>query len=207
MTKLRFKDDMFSSLIKCACLAILTGTSWTFATEVEMKTVHVDKFFAGQLQPLPLKWKIPKAYVYAEGLDVDETYSYWMQPNEIKAAISNKDLPGKTGYIWGKLSIDVGYFTEEKKFSHEAEYKKQFEEQGLKFITEKRRDVAGFAVLASTFALNPNDKALRRLIFSAYIATNIDTNCIFLAYTAPANLTEKEAQKAWDTIIDSIEKQ
>jgi hypothetical protein len=89
-------------------LAILTGTSWTFATEVEMKTVHVDKFFAGQLQPLPLKWKIPKAYVYAEGLDVDETYSYWMQPNEIKAAISNKDLPGKAAqFLFCKIGDQV----------------------------------------------------------------------------------------------------
>lgn len=193
-------------LVRASLSLLIVFLMFSSASAVEMKTVQVDDFFAGQLQPLPLKWKIPAAYVFAKGLEVDETYSYWMLPEEVKPAIVSKDLPANTGYVWGKLSIDVGYFKEEKKFSHEDDYKQQMEEKGWKFITEKKRDVSGFALIASTFAYNPDDAATRRLIFSAYIATNIDTNCIFLAYSAPKNLTEVEAQKVWDTIIDSIEK-
>lgn len=200
---------MRQSPIRTSCFSLfmaLGASALSFAAEVEMKTIHVDKFFAGQLAPLPLTWKIPKAYVHAEGLDVGETYSYWMLPSEVEAAATNNDLPTETGYIWGKISMDVAYVVEEKKFSHEADYKKQAEEMGWEFITERRRNVAGFAVIASTFAYKPEDAA-RRLVFSAYIATNIATNCIFLAYTAPTNLTEAEAQKTWDTIIDSIAKE
>ncbi|MCX6852154.1 MAG: hypothetical protein NTY98_24965 [Verrucomicrobia bacterium] len=44
----------------------------------------------------------------------------------------------------------------------------------------------------------------RRLIYSAYIATRIETNCIFLSNNPPSDFTKEQTAKVWDKIIDSI---
>lgn len=67
---------MTSLFIKATLLAVLATASLQ-AVDVAMKTVSIDEFFAGQLQPLPLKLDVPKKYVHAEGLEVDDGYSYW----------------------------------------------------------------------------------------------------------------------------------
>lgn len=102
-----------TSFFRAGILAMLASAS-LHAAEVEMRTVCIDEFFAGQLQPLPLKLDIPKEYVHAKGLEVGETYTYWMLPQAIKPAADTGDLPG-TGYVWGKISLDVGYLAEQKK--------------------------------------------------------------------------------------------
>lgn len=188
-----------------AFVAVLLATASLHAADVEMKTVTIDEFFAGQLQPIPLKLKIPKNYVHAKDLEVDETYTYWMQPQEIKPAADSGDLPAKTGYVWGKISQDVGYLKEQKKFSQEDELKAKLAEAGNEIVAQKKRDVGGFAVISTTVGMK-QEKGPRRLIFTAYIATNIETNCIFISYSQPSGFSEEQATKVWDTIIDSVSK-
>lgn len=183
-------------------LVLLTAASIN-AADVGMKEVSIDEFFAGQLQPLPLKLKIPKDYVHAKDLEVDETYTYWMLPQEIKPAAASGDLPAKTGYVWGKISTDVGYFAEQKKFSHEDGLKVELAAGGHELVAQKKGDAGGFAVIASIVNYK-QEAGSRRLVYSAYIATNIETNCIFLSYNPPSDFSKEQATQVWDAIINAI---
>ncbi|MCX6852153.1 MAG: hypothetical protein NTY98_24960 [Verrucomicrobia bacterium] len=124
------------SFFRTGILAMLDAASLN-AADVEMKTVSIDEFFAGQLQPLPLKLDIPKEYVHAKGLDVGESYTYWMLPQAIKPAAETGDLP-VTGYVWGKISLDVGYLAEQKKFSHEDGLKAELAAAGHEIVAQKK---------------------------------------------------------------------
>ncbi|WP_395747526.1 hypothetical protein [Prosthecobacter sp.] len=194
---------MISFLRAATILAMLAAAS-LHAAEVEMKTVSIDDFFAGQLQPLPLKLDVPKDYVHAKGLEVDEGYTYWMLPKEIKPVAESGDLP-KTGYVWGKISLDVGWLAEQKKFSHEDDLKAQLAAAGHQLAVQKRRDAGGFAVFASIVNFKLEDGS-RRPVYSAYIATNIESNCIYLSYSPPADFSAAQAAKVWDKIVESISK-
>ncbi|MDB6132993.1 MAG: hypothetical protein JWM59_1236 [Verrucomicrobiales bacterium] len=174
--------------------------------EPKMKTVTIDKFFDGQLQPLPLRLSIPANYVHAKGMDVEETYSYWMPPSEVKAAAASGDLPVKTGYIYGKISMSMAWLPDKKKFSGEAGYKESLKEDGITLISERHRDANGYPVWASIASAKSEDgKSIKRL-YMAYLATKIETNCIYIAYMPPAKLPEAESDKIWNSIIDSIGK-
>lgn len=72
-------------------------------------------------------------------------------------------------------------------------------------MAQKKRDVGGFAVIASIVNYKLQD-GTHRQIYSAYIATNIETNCIFLSYNPPSDFSKDRADKVWATIIDSISK-
>lgn len=192
-----------TSFIKAGIFAMLASAS-LHAAEIELKTVSVDEFFAGQLKPLPLKLDIPKEYVHAKDLKVDESYTYWMLPQAIKPAADTGDLPS-TGYLWGKISLDVGYLAEQKKFSHEDGLKAELAAGGHELVAQKRRDAGGYAVIASIVNYKLEDGS-RRLIYSAYIATRIETNCIFLSYSPPSDFSKQQASQVWDRIIDSISK-
>lgn len=117
------------SFFKAGILAMLASAS-LHAVEVEMKTVSIDEFFAGQLQPLPLKLDIPKVYVHAKDLEVDESYTYWMLPQAIKPAADTGDLPS-TGYVWGKISLDVGYLTNRKSSLTKTDSKQNWQLQDM----------------------------------------------------------------------------
>lgn len=185
-------------------ILVLLATASLQAVDVAMKTVSIDEFFAGQLQPLPLKLDVPKDYVHAEGLEVEDSYTYWMLPKAIKPTADTGDLP-QTGYVWGKISLDVGYIAETKKFTHEAERKEELAAAGLALVSQKKRNAGGFAVI-SYIVNHKQEDGSRRLIYSAYIATNIETNCIYLSYSPPSNFSKEQAAKVWDTIVDSISK-
>ncbi len=191
----------FTLLAVFACTASLLP-----AADVELKSVAVDEFFGGQLEHLPLKLQVPKAYLRARDLKVEQTYSYWMLPADIKTATSTGSLPGKNGYLYGKLSLDVGYSKTEKKFSHEDTFKKEAKAAGFDVVSSRKHDAGGFPAIASILAAKGENGNPRRLLFTGYVATMIESNCIFLSWTAPAALTEGEATKAWNAIIDSIER-
>jgi hypothetical protein len=193
-----------TAFFKVATILAMLATGSLHAADVAMKTVSIDEFFADQLQPLPLKLDVPKAYVQAKGLEVSESYTYWMLPQAIKPAADTGDLP-QTGYVWGKISQDVGYLAEQKKFSHEDGLKAELAAGGHELVTQKKRDVGGFAVIASTVNYKQEDGS-RRLIYSAYIATNIETNCLFLSYSPPSDFSKEQTGKVWDAIIESISK-
>ncbi len=193
-----------TAFFKMAPILAMLATASLHAADVAMKTVSIDEFFAGQLQPLPLELDIPKDYVHAKDLEVDESYTYWMLPKEIKPAADTGDLP-QTGYVWGKISLDVGYLAEQKKFSHEDGLKAELAAAGHEIVARKKRDVGGFAVISSIVNYKLENGS-RRLVYSAYIATNIETNCIFLSYSPPSDFSKEQAAKVWDTIVESITK-
>ena len=193
-----------TAFFKGAIIIAMLATISLHAADVAMKTVSIDEFFADQLQPLPLKLDVPKDYVHAKGLEVGESYTYWMLPQAIKPAAETGDLPQR-GYVWGKISQDVGYLAEQKKFSNEHGLKAELAASGHELVAQKKRNAGGFVVIASTVKYKLAD-GTRRLIYSAYIATNIETNCIFLSYSPPSDFSKEQAEKIWDRIIDSISK-
>lgn len=184
----------------------LLAASLSFADEpVEFKTVTFDDFFAGQLEPMPLTLKVPKHYEHAEGLEVDLGYTYWMRPDVVAAVKTNGDLPGETGYLWGKVSLDVGFLPDEKKFSHEDSFKAELEAAGHAVLAFRKRDTGGHAVCSTVVSMKQED-GTKRLVFMAYVAMNIESNCVMLSYNPPARSSEEAARKTWDAIIDSIAK-
>ncbi len=193
-----------TAFCKAATVLAMLATVSLRAADVPMKTVSIDEFFAGQLQTLPLKLDLPKEYVHAEGLKVRDSYTYWMLPSEIRTVAERGDLP-QTGYVWGKISRDIGYLAEQKKFSHEDDLKAELAAAGHELMAQKKRDAGGFAIIASIVSYKLEDGS-QRLIYSAYIATNIETNCLFLSYSPPTDFSKEQAVKVWDTIIESIAK-
>src|SRR4051812_12938098 len=75
----------------------------------DFKRVSFDEFFAGEVVSIPLTLEIPAQYVRAKGLKVQPTYSYWMRPDEVASAAKTTNLPAKSGYIYGKLSLNEAF--------------------------------------------------------------------------------------------------
>lgn len=72
-------------------------------------------------------------------------------------------------------------------------------------MAQKKRDAGGFAAIASIVNYKLQD-GTRRLIYSAYITTRIETNCVLLSYNPPLDFSKDRAAKVWNSIIDSISK-
>lgn len=106
-----------------ALLVIHTGLmAQTRAAANDYKRLSFDQFFDGQLEPIKLSLEIPAQYVHAEGLGVpDDSYSYWMEGREVAGVKETMALPSKTGYIYGKLSMEVGFDQKTNRFTNEED--------------------------------------------------------------------------------------
>ena len=179
-------------LLQCSCETAPTTSSHEF------KRLSFDEFFARQVVSLPLSLEIPVQYVHAQGLAAPATYSYWMQANEVAAAAKSQDLPSKTGYIYGKLSLDVGFDRTSGRFTIEPGFEAQAAQNGMEIIEHKRFQAVGRPVLAYMLrAKNGN------LVCSMYIATGIDSNAVYIAYRPPMN-DVATTRVVWSRLVGSL---
>jgi hypothetical protein len=77
---------------------------------VPFRTVPFDAFTRGNFTvSVPLEVPVPLEYELADFGSEAMGYAYWMLPKEVAKARKSHDLPAKTGYLYGKLSLDVSY--------------------------------------------------------------------------------------------------
>lgn len=160
--------------------------------------VTLDRFFAGQTASMPLSLEIPAAYVHAEGLEIPDTYSYWMQEQDVAAVVKTQDLPARSGYIYGKVSLDVGFDKTTGKFTSEDKFEADMAEAGMKVMEKKRFDVKGYPVLASI--LKAKDGTI---VCSMYLGMLIETNALYFGYIPPRN-NLATGRAVWNHLLESI---
>ncbi|MDO8311590.1 MAG: hypothetical protein Q7T25_06595 [Sideroxyarcus sp.] len=104
-------------------------------TCIPAKRVSFDDFMYQSLSvSIPLTLLVPAEYELAK-LDAPVSYSYWMTPDSAKATEQTHDLPKSTGYMYGKLSLSVGYDATSDSFPGMENFKADAEAQGLVVVS------------------------------------------------------------------------
>jgi hypothetical protein len=151
---------------------------------VETRQVPFDEFMKGLLtMSIPLEVPVPKGYEPAPFGSEALAYSYWMLPKEVANARRSKDLPVRTGYMYGKLSLDVGYDARKDVFLGVEDARETFLAHGMSDLHLERAKVGRHALLFMDVVLTKVD----RKIYSVYIALNAATNAAYLTYVPPKN--------------------
>jgi hypothetical protein len=161
--------------------------------------VPFDEFFAGQVAHLPLSLEIPAQYVFAKGLRVPFSYTYWMQQSEIAVAAKSQDLPTKTGYIYGKISLDVGYDRLSDRFTGEDGMQTKLNQSGLDLLEMKRVTVGIYPILSVV----SRARSTGNIVCAMYVGTLIDTNVLYIAYRPPENNLTRGSE-IWRHILESM---
>ncbi len=165
----------------------------------DFKKISLDEFFAGQVVSIPLSLEIPIQYVHAAGLKAPPTYSYWMKEDEVASAAKTQDLPAKTGYIYGKLSLNEGFDRTNGKFTSEDQAEVQLAQAGMKLIEKKRAEVRGFPMFSYIFQAKDGT-----VVCSLFVATLIDSNVLYFGYRPPNN-DLRTAKKVWAHLLASLD--
>lgn len=113
-------------------------------------------------------------------------------------AARTQNLPAKTGYIYGKLSLNEGFDREKKKFMSEDQLDAEVARAGMKLIEKKRFEVKGFP--AFSYIVRTKDG---KVVCSLFLATLIDTNVLHFGYRPPNNDLDP-AKKVWARLLSSL---
>ncbi len=167
---------------------------------VTYQRVDITKFFGGQVAALPLSLEIPSSYVHAAEIKAPATYAYWMQNKDVAEATRTGTAQAKSGYLYGKISLDEAFDINTGKFSSEDSFETDMAEGGLKVIQKKRFDVSGYPVLSAI--LQAQDGTI---VCSLFLGTLIDTNVLYFGYRPPMN-SLPTGRKVWGHITNSIQK-
>jgi len=186
-------------LIPYIPLTALIASCSSITQSVETTPVSCKQFFADQVVSLPLNFNIPKQYVHAKGIEAPFTYSYWMRPEDVDRSRDTGSLPAKHGYLFGKLTLNVGYNQATKTFSLEEKFKTEYEENGFKVISYKKHHVGGYPVFSSILK-SPEGK----IASMTYIATLIDTNTLLVNYL-PENNDLNKAKAINSGLVTELE--
>jgi|LakMenE18May11ns_1017448.scaffolds.fasta_scaffold9837399_2 hypothetical protein len=170
------------------------------ARPASYKRVSFSQFFDGQIVSIPLALNLPSNYVHANGLELQETYSYWMNQDEIPKAARTGDLPSKTGYIYGKVSMNAGYNQATGKFTSEDQLDAQFAAQGMTIIERQRFKTKGYPILSHIVRMRDG-----KVICQMYVGTLISSNAIFISYRPPNN-DLKVGVEVWGKVLEALRK-
>ena len=167
-------------------ISILFASFSSFAREpVELKMVSLTEFMQdGVAAPTELPIPVPKDYEPASIPDAPVGYSYWMRAKDVQKANRTGDLPSKNGYMYGKISLDVGYDKDSDIFvgAEDPQSISQAKSAFATFAIERCR-FENYPVLLLT-AEAPGSK---NLLYAVYVASGIDTNTVFLGIRPPNN--------------------
>lgn len=163
------------------------------------KLISIDDFMARGTQPLPLKIRVPLEYEHAD-VELPLTYSVWMPSDEVQGFAETKAFPVKTGWMYGKISLNTAYRYENDSFSGQERLAQEMAKAGLKLLElERKRSTSGHPLL---FVSMLDEKTGVRT-YNVYIATLISTNVLFVAYR-PANHGESLERTVWEDIKASL---
>ena len=160
--------------------------------------------FAGDLDEilrLPFGFVIPAQYERAHFPNVPEDYSYWMPTGKVKAALESGDLPVDTGYLYSKISLDVGYDKEKNLFVgfEDQDVAAKMKEAGVKDFTWERADLQGYPAIFCRFK-TPGTK---QVLYSAYIAALSESLVFFVSYTPPIG-DPAGGEKTWSRFRSAL---
>lgn len=183
-------------------LLVLSTAGIAFAAEpipgcVASRVVSFDTFMQGQLKSVPISVPVPTAY---EPVTAEEmrrlTYSYWMPAKERKKALKTQKLPDGTGYMYGKLSLNVAYLPQSDRFSIEDD-----DSGTVKLLDEERVSVNGHTVLFRVMSLPV--QGVERKVWLFYVALNIDTNAAYFTYV-PARHDPETGECFWKHLKEVV---
>jgi hypothetical protein len=176
-------------------LVLLSSAAGAFAAEpvpgcVASRVVPFDTFMQGQLASVPISVPVPKAYEAVTAKEMKQlTYSYWMAPKEVKKSLKAHQLPVDTGYMYGKLSLNVAYLRESDRFSPLDD-----DSGAMKLLDEEQISVNGHTLLFRKVAVNVQQ--VERKVWMFYLAMNIDTNAAYFTFV-PAKHDEALGDCFW----------
>lgn len=187
-------------------LCLLLVPCWSLpsnAAEVPLKTVTLDAFMQGMVMGgISVPVVVPSAYEPAVLPKANVGYSYWMKPEDVAASNATGDLPGHNGYMYGKLSPNVGYDAQRDLFIglEEPASIEKAKRQMADLVIERYRS-GPYAIVLMSFA-TPDRKTV---VYSMYVATNISTNVVYIALRPPGNSAEA-GEKIWHELKGKLEK-
>ncbi len=165
----------------------------------EFEIVRLDAFMQNQLEgefslPIP----VPAEYEPASLEETQLTYSYWMRPSDVDSVNQTGDLPSDNGYIYGKISLNVGYDQASDTFiGVEDAMAVAQAKQYLSGLKMSRMDACGYPILL----LQAKMKAGNKRVYAAYIGVNISTNVVYIALRPKAN--EKKIGKRFFSVFEA----
>jgi len=189
----------YSMLIVISLVSCKTIKPLEPGTEPPLKKVTLDQFMNNELsKSLPISFLIPQEYELAK-IEAPLTYAYWMTPDGAEQVGQTKDLPVGSGWLYGKVTMSVGYDETSDKFLGTENLKEQARIGGFSLIKSERFSVSDFPVMTLEMEHNASGKTL----YSLYIGMKLETNAIYLSYREP---TGKKAvgRYVWDNLINSM---
>lgn len=173
------------------------------AEPAPLKTVPLGDFMQNQLRvPIGLPLPVPAEYEPAKLAAARVSYSYWMRPEDAEKANASGSLPADNGFMYGKISLDVGYDRAKDLFIGAEEPESIAKARKVFSAIELERYRFGeHAVLLMTLAAPESNK----LVYAMYVATNIETNVVYVALR-PANDSREVGDQVWASLKASLVK-
>src|SRR5262245_44667793 len=156
------------------------------------KIITFDELMKDQIiRSIHLRVSVPKEY---ERLQLHPAINgvVWTLPDEFEGIRQTKDLPSKSGYFHGRLTLNVGYDARNDSFICGPNCNEQALIQQLRNAADdakfERRTMNGIPILLieidAVSKLKTTGGATK--LYMAYIATLIDTNVVLISYLPPS---------------------
>jgi hypothetical protein len=168
---------------------------------VELKLIPLNDFMQNLVEgTYPISIPVPVEYEAVLDDSSLEEYSYWMRKKDVKKAKRTGDLPVRKGFMFGKISLNVGYDSKEDIFinAEEPHNKSKFTSY-FDDVHYERLRVGVHEILLIKFT----DKKSKARAYTMYIATNIATNVIYIAYR-PAKNSKNIGDFYWKKLMTEI---
>lgn len=195
---------MFNFLLSLSVI-ILLGISSSHAKDpIELEMTQLNTFMQNSVRGFyPIVIPVPKDYIAVDPEFDKSRYAFWMKPNDAKYFLKTDNFPKYNGHMYGKISTNVGY-DQAKDFFIGVE-----EPDAIRKMEEHFSDIAMERVQVGTHAIllmKMLSKGENRIwIYAMYIATNIATNVLFVAYRPPNN-SQMIGDFVWDRLKKELKK-
>ena len=176
---------MINNRLALAFALLLAPFASLASNTLKLKTVKLTTFMQDQIaEPIALPIPVPSDYEPASTPDAPVGYSYWMRAKDARKAIRTGNLPSKNGYMYGKISLDVGYDKDSDLFVG-AEDPASIAQARASFLslTIERCRFGKHPVLL----LTSEEPGSGKVLYAMYVAMGIETNTIYLAIRPPNN--------------------
>src|SRR5262245_20357953 len=187
----RMRTEIFRALFAALALVTTLNANAGSASE-DRKILTFDELMKDQIiRSIPLRVSVPKEYERLQ-LEYATDGVVWAPPDEFEGIKQTNNLPSKTGYFHGRLTLNVGYDLKTRSFicgpyCDEQELMKQAKDAAddAKF---ERHTVNGIPILLIEMDATSKLKTAggARKMYMAYIATLIDTNVVLILYMPPS---------------------
>jgi hypothetical protein len=178
-------------------------------SEGPFKILKFDELMKDQIiRSIPLRVSIPKEY---ERLPLAPAVNgvVWARPDEFEAIRQTNDLPAKTGYFFGRLTLNVGYDAGTGSFICGPNCDEKALMRQVKDAADdaqfERRTVNGMPILLieidAVSKLKTAGGATK--MYMAYIATLIDTNVALITYLPPSQSPD-QGRAAWTAFRQAL---